>query len=91
MREREKKNTNVPQRAKFLGNNLPKGIQQQDILLPLKIFLKEQSQIRKWFYFQDKEQHNFHPVAISRPRKAKLQCPWENCDFQNWGWSSTLI
>lgn len=50
--EKEKKrNTNVTQRAKFLGNNLPKGIQQQDILLPLKIFLKKQSQIRKWFYF----------------------------------------
>lgn len=45
--EREKKkkrNTNVPQRAKFLGNILPKGIQQQNLLLPLKIFLKKQSQ-----------------------------------------------
>lgn len=81
MRKRKKKNNNtqktkpktlVPQRAKFLGNNLPKGIQQQDILLPLKIFLKKQSQIRKWFYSGDKGQHSFNPIAISTSREAKL-------------------
>lgn len=75
-KKKPKTKTLIPQRAKFLGNNLPKGIQQEDILLPLKIFLKKQSQIRKWFYFGDKGQHSFSPVAISRPREAKLQRPW---------------
>lgn len=45
MRKRKKKKEmlTVTQRAKFLGNNLPKGVQQQDILAPLKIFLKKET------------------------------------------------
>lgn len=46
MRKRKKKKKEiltVTQRAKFLGHNLPKGVQQQDILVPLKIFLKKET------------------------------------------------
>lgn len=46
MRKRKKKKKEiltVTQRAKFLGHSLPKGVQQQDILVPLKIFLKKET------------------------------------------------
>lgn len=84
-KNKRKRNTHVPQRAKLLGNNLPKGVQQQDILAPLKIFLKNSHSYRNGSTFRIKDNTVFSPVAISRPREAKLQPPWEKRGFSKQG------